>query len=85
LPSRVLPSFKRAPQKNRRRRIGLEFRQRQRTARALVGVGHLFDEVERLTDADRRSRAALMATLNAGFKRGSRVPSRVDFVVMPTA
>jgi len=34
----------------------------------------LFDEVERLTDADRKSRAVLMAMLNAGFKRGSRVP-----------
>jgi Protein of unknown function (DUF3631) len=34
----------------------------------------LFDEVERVTDGDRKSRAALMAMLNAGFKRGSRVP-----------
>jgi Protein of unknown function (DUF3631) len=38
----------------------------------------LFDEVERLTDADRRSRAALMATLNAGFKRGTRIPRVMD-------
>jgi hypothetical protein len=34
----------------------------------------IFDEIERLTDADRRSRAALMAILNAGFKRDARVP-----------
>jgi hypothetical protein len=33
----------------------------------------LFDEVERLTDADGKSRGALMAMLNAGFKRDSRV------------
>jgi Protein of unknown function (DUF3631) len=34
----------------------------------------LFDEVERVTDAYRKSRAALMAMPSAGFKRGSRVP-----------
>jgi hypothetical protein len=38
----------------------------------------LFDEVESLTDADRKSRAALMAMLNAGFRRGARVPRIVD-------
>jgi hypothetical protein len=38
----------------------------------------LFDEVENLTDGDRRSHAPLMAMLNAGFRRGARVPRIVD-------
>lgn len=38
----------------------------------------LFDEVESLTEADRKSHAALMAMLNAGFKRGARVPRILD-------
>jgi hypothetical protein len=38
----------------------------------------LLDEVETLTDADRKSRAALMAMLNAGFKRGAAVPRVMD-------
>jgi hypothetical protein len=38
----------------------------------------LFDEVENLTDGDRRSHASLMAMLNAGFRRGARVPRIVD-------
>jgi len=38
----------------------------------------LFDEVENLTDRDRRSHAPLMAMLNAGFRRGARVPRIVD-------
>jgi hypothetical protein len=38
----------------------------------------LFDEVENLTDGDRRSHAPLMAMLNAGFRRGARVPRTVD-------
>jgi hypothetical protein len=38
----------------------------------------LFDEVENLTDGERRSHAPLMAMLNAGFRRGARVPRIVD-------
>ena len=38
----------------------------------------LRDEVERLTDADRKSGAALMAILNAVFKHGARVPRVMD-------
>lgn len=38
----------------------------------------LFDEMENLTDGDRKSRAALMAMLNAGFRRGAQVPRIVD-------
>jgi hypothetical protein len=38
----------------------------------------LFDEVESLTEADRKSHAALMAMLNAGFRRGARVPRISD-------
>jgi hypothetical protein len=38
----------------------------------------LFDEMESLGDADRKSRPALMAMLNAGFRRGARVPRIVD-------
>ena len=38
----------------------------------------LFDEVENLTDGNRRSHAPLMAMLNAGFRRGARVPRIVD-------
>jgi uncharacterized protein DUF3631 len=38
----------------------------------------LFDEVENLTGGDRRSHAPLMAMLNAGFRRGARVPRIVD-------
>jgi hypothetical protein len=34
----------------------------------------LFDEVESLTEADCKSHAALIAMLNAGFRRGARVP-----------
>jgi hypothetical protein len=38
----------------------------------------LFDEMESLGDADRKSRPALMAMLNAGFRRGARVPRIID-------
>jgi hypothetical protein len=38
----------------------------------------LFDEMESLTDSDRKSHAALMGMLNAGFRRGARVPRIVD-------
>ncbi len=38
----------------------------------------LFDEMESLTDSNRKSHAALMAMLNAGFRRGARVPRIVD-------
>ena len=38
----------------------------------------ILDELEHLSDADRRSRAALMTMLNAGFRRGARVPRIVD-------
>jgi putative DNA primase/helicase len=38
----------------------------------------LFDEVENLIDGDRRSHAPLMAMLNAGFRRGARVPRIID-------
>ena len=38
----------------------------------------LFDEVEHLTEAERKSNGALMAMLNAGFRRNARVPRIVD-------
>jgi hypothetical protein len=38
----------------------------------------LFDEIESLGDNDRKSRSALMAMLNAGFRRGARVPRIID-------
>jgi hypothetical protein len=42
----------------------------------------LFDEVENLTDGDRRSHAPLMAMLNAGFRRGAE--SRASWMRKPT-
>jgi hypothetical protein len=38
----------------------------------------IFDEVERLGEADKETAAALMAVLNVGFMRGARVPRVLD-------